>query len=43
MADTTSKQDADDYKELYVAFLDLLGFKSQVEAAEHDPVGLHPL
>jgi hypothetical protein len=28
----------DDYKERYVAFLDLLGFKAQVENAERDPV-----
>jgi hypothetical protein len=28
---------AADYKELYIAFLDLLGFKSQVEDAESDP------
>jgi len=28
----------DDYKELYIAFLDLLGFKTQVETAETDPV-----
>jgi hypothetical protein len=27
---------ADDYKERYVAFLDLLGFKPQVELAEKD-------
>lgn len=26
-----------EYQQLYVAFLDLLGFKAQVEAAESDP------
>jgi hypothetical protein len=31
-------QSVDDYRELYIAFLDLLGFKSQVEDAENDPV-----
>jgi hypothetical protein len=29
---------ADGYRDLYIAFLDLLGFKAQVEAAETDPV-----
>jgi hypothetical protein len=33
-----SKDAQNGYEEKYVAFLDLLGFKSQVEAAEHDPV-----
>jgi hypothetical protein len=28
----------DDYQELYIAFLDLLGFTSQVEDAKNDPV-----
>jgi hypothetical protein len=38
MPGTTSGQNAlDDYKELYIAFLDLLGFKSQVEDAEKEP------
>jgi hypothetical protein len=27
---------ASDYRERFVAFLDLLGFKALVEAAEHD-------
>jgi hypothetical protein len=39
MMESTNFQDAAcDYKELYIAFLDLLGFKSQVEDAENDTV-----
>jgi hypothetical protein len=33
----SGQEAVEDYKELYIAFLDLLGFKSQVEDAESDP------
>lgn len=37
MTGSTNEQEVgDDYKDLYIAFLDLLGFKSQVEDAEND-------
>lgn len=39
--DSTNAQDS--YEEKYVAFLDLLGFKAQVEAAEHDRAAHHKL
>jgi len=31
-------EEGDDYKDRYVAYLDLLGFKTQVESAERNPV-----
>ena len=31
-----------EYKHRYVAFLDLLGFKAQVECAEHSPAERQP-
>lgn len=38
MSDATNAVEiANEFNELYIAFLDLLGFKSQVEAAESDP------
>lgn len=36
MPGTAEENPADDYRERYVAFLDLLGFKVLVEAAERD-------
>jgi hypothetical protein len=32
-----SEKGVGEYKDRYVAFLDLLGFKAQVECAEHSP------